>query len=95
MLLDPDVALFFNSADEAIVYENIKFWVERNRIKNINYYDGCYWMYNTYESFAAQFKFFSVWKIRRIIRKLLKAKLIKKGRFNRRKYDCTNWYAMY
>ena len=79
--------------DEAIMLNNIYFWVVINRRNNHNHEDGRYWTYNSVEDFTKQFPFWSAGQIRRILNNLKTEGYIDTGRYNRFGYDKTKWYT--
>jgi hypothetical protein len=93
LYFSPEIAEYLGRLDEAVFLHNICYWVEINRIKENNEEEGLYWTYNSDTSFTEIFPYFTVSVIRRIRRNLLKAGLIKVGRFNRWKQDKTTWYT--
>ena len=78
----------------AIVYENIKFWVQHNAKNGKNFKDEKYWMYSTQAELSEQFEYLSVKQVRTALAKLEDAGYIIKGNFNRSGYDRTCWYAL-
>ena len=44
---------------EAILLNNLWFWVEKNRANNVNYYDGYYWTFNSTKAFNELFPYAS------------------------------------
>ena len=80
--------------NEAILFNHICYWYKYNKANNQNYIDGEYWTYNSYKAFAEMFTYWSERQIRYIINNLIKNKLIKKGSFNKKNYDQTNWYTL-
>lgn len=76
--------------NEAIMLQQIHFWVSKRK----NYKDGEYWVYNSYDSWANQFPFWSRSTIIRILKKLEERELIKVGNYNRLKIDNTKWYTI-
>lgn len=80
--------------NEAIVLQQINYWIVQNEKKHNNFKDGYYWTFNSYERWKDQFPFWSVSTIKRIITNLEKQKLIVVGNFNRMKIDRTKWYRI-
>jgi len=80
--------------EEAIMLNNIYFWVEFNRKANVNYHDGKYWTYNSARDFSEKYEFWSEGQIRRIMSNLKEKGYIETGRFNRMGYDKTKWYTV-
>lgn len=78
----------------AVVFENIKFWIEHNRKTGRNEKDGKHWMYQTQAELSEQFDYLSVKQVRTALAKLEEAGYIIKGNYNRHKYDRTTWYTL-
>lgn len=78
---------------EAVVLQQVHYWVEVNKAKKHNFRDGFYWTYNSYSEWAEQFPF-SPSTVKRVIRKLEKTKLLITGIFNKLQIDRTKWYRI-
>jgi hypothetical protein len=79
--------------DEAIMIQNLQFWIMKNKANNKHFYDGRTWTYNSLEAFQALFPFWTAKQIRRIIDSLIQKGIIIKGNYNKTPYDRTSWYA--
>lgn len=91
--LIPEVARL-TDANASIIFSSILFWCDVNRINGKNYHDGRYWMYMTYKDIATEYIYLSRKQVETSVNKLRKAGLIIVGRYNKRKNDRTNWYAI-
>ena len=80
--------------EEAIILENLYFWISKNKANDTNNYDGHYWTYNSINAFQELFPYMSVSKIRRIMEKLENEGLVITGNYNKIAYDRTKWYAL-
>lgn len=80
--------------NEAILLNNLVFWIAKNKANNKNFFEGRYWTYNTAEAFKELFSFWSVRQIRYSLSKLQKQGVILSGKFNKNKNDKTKWYAL-
>lgn len=80
--------------NEAIVLQQIHYWVIINTKKGQNFHDGYYWTYNTYEDWQENFPFWSTRTVRRIIRKLEDMEVVISGNYNKLKIDNTKWYRI-
>ena len=80
--------------NEAIVLQQIHYWLVINENKQQNYHDGRYWTFNTYSDLQKQFSFWSEITIKRIVAKLKSNGYILVGNYNKYKYDRTNWYSI-
>ena len=81
--------------NEAIVLQQINYWIEINKKTGKNYYDGKYWTYNSIKSLHEKnFKFLSVETVRRVFTKLEKSGFIITGNYNKDPRDKTKWYTI-
>lgn len=80
--------------EEAVMIRSFQFWIDLNKANGRNLREGRTWSYNTYASLSEQFPFFNEDRIRRLIESLVKQGVIlKTSKFNKLRYDKTNWYA--
>ncbi len=77
----------------AVILENIRFWVAKNKANDKHNYDGKYWTYNSIPAFQELFPYLSYDQIRRALSKLVEAGEIEKGNYNQNTYDKTAWYT--
>lgn len=80
--------------EEAILLENIYFWVRKNKANNKNCYNGKHWTYNSVKAFNEMFEYITPSKISRALKNLEKNGLIETGCFNQNSYDHTKWYTV-
>ena len=80
--------------DEAIILENLQFWILKNKANKKHKYDGDYWTYNSARAFEEIFPFWTRRQIERILKSLQVKGLIKAGIYNKLAYDRTKWYAL-
>lgn len=80
--------------NEAIVLQQIHYWIEVNRASENNFRDGYYWTYNSYSDWKKNFPWWSNKTIQRIFENLRKYHLLIIGNFNKFKYDRTLWYRI-
>lgn len=78
---------------EAIILNNLYFWITKNIANNKHFYVNTYWTFNSYKAFSELFPYFTERQVRYAINKLIEEGLIIKGNFNIKNYDNTNWYA--
>ena len=90
---DPNIAKKYG-VDEAVMLENIYFWVQKNEANNKHFYDVNYWTYNSIQAFVKQFPFWTNRQIDRILKNLEKNGAIITGNYNKSPYDRTKWYAV-
>ncbi|MCU9614919.1 DnaD domain protein [Caldibacillus lycopersici] len=89
MLLLPNFAKKIG-LNEAIFVQQLHYWLQRSNHEH----DGYKWVYNTYEDWQAQFPFWSISTVKRIISKLESEKIIISSNYNRMKMDKTKWYRI-
>lgn len=81
--------------NEAIVLNQLHYWIEKNKRKGKNHYDGLYWVYNTYDEWQQQdFEYWSVDTVKRTFTKLEKLGLVISGNYNKMPMDRTKWYTI-
>lgn len=93
MYFNPEIAKLIG-IDEAVMLENIHFWVKKNRANGRNIIHGRAWTYNSMAAFSELFPFWSEKQIRRILNSLKDRGLIQTGCFNKEKRDRTLWYTV-
>jgi hypothetical protein len=76
--------------NEAIVIQQIHYWLKRTN----HYYDEKLWVYNTYEEWQEQFRWWSISTIRRTLKNLEDMNLVISGNYNRLPIDKTKWYTI-
>jgi len=80
--------------DEAIILNNLFFWIQKNKANGKHYHNGSYWTYNSIKAFSILFPYWSKDHIRRVLRKMEDKGLINTGNFNTLSFDRTCWYAI-
>jgi DNA-binding PadR family transcriptional regulator len=90
---DTDIAKAYG-INAAVLLGYIAYWTKVNEANDRNYYDGCYWTYNSRKAFAELFPYLSERQIRTAIDKLIDDGLIITGVYNEMRYDHTIWYAL-
>lgn len=89
---DVDIATEYGML-EAILLNNLWFWIEKNRANDVNYYDGYYWTYNSTRAFNELFPYVSQRQIQNALKRLIEAEILQTGNYNKVAYDRTLWYA--
>jgi DNA-binding PadR family transcriptional regulator len=79
---------------EAILLQNIAFWIQKNAANNKQIYDGNVWTYNSVKAFSELFPYMSEKQIYNALKKLESEGLIVTGNYNKSAYDRTKWYAL-
>jgi hypothetical protein len=90
---DPDIALRVGLAP-AVIYQNICWWIAKNKANDENLIDGHYWTYNSVKAFAELFPYLTEDQVRRALDKLIDAGLIVTGNHNKVAYDRTKWFRL-
>ena len=81
--------------NEAIVLNQLHYWIEKNKKSGNNYYDGRYWVYNTYEKWQKEdFEYWSIDTVKRTFGKLEKSGLVISSNYNKMQIDRTKWYTI-
>ena len=78
----------------AIILNELCFWIEQNKVNNVNFYDGKYWVLSSMEDLSNLIDFMTINTIRRTLKRMEKEGLIITGNYNASKYDRTKWYAL-
>lgn len=79
--------------EASIILTHIQFWIEQNQAMGRNFHDGRTWMYQTQDEIAACYPYMSKDIVFRAIKKLIEAKILIKGNYNKTSFDKTSWYA--
>jgi hypothetical protein len=90
---DLQLAIQFG-VDEAIILNNICFWIEKNKANEMHFHDGRYWTYNSIKAFNELFPYWSTRQIERILKSLESQGAILTANYNKNGYDKTKWYAV-
>lgn len=93
LLVIPELACLVG-VSESIVLQQIHYWIEINRKGKRNFKEGTYWTYNSYETWQAQFPFWTLKTVKRIFAKLEAAGILISGTFNKMRFDRTKWYRI-
>ena len=79
---------------EAIILNNLYFWIKKNEANDKNFHDGYYWTYNSAKAFHKLFPYASEHRIRNALKHLEEEGLLITGNYNQSAYDRTIWYAL-
>src|SRR5580692_6251437 len=90
---DIELATELGDIELATLIHHFQFWILVNKRQGINQHEGRTWTFQTLKQMAAHFPYWSMYKIERLLEKLVKMKIIIKGNFNKSAYDRTVWYA--
>lgn len=80
--------------EEAILLHHFYFWIAKNAANGKHFHDGLYWTYNSKKAYADFFTYMNETKIFRVIKHLEEEGVVVKGKYNKDKWDKTNWYAI-
>lgn len=95
VMANMELGVALNSLDEAIVLNQLNYWIERNKDANRNFRDGHYWIYNSYEAWRKQdFPVWSATKIKRIFTSLESKGIVLSANYNKLAIDKTKWYTI-
>lgn len=90
---DIDIAKKYG-LNEAILLNNIAFWVFKNRANKQNFYEGRFWTYNSIKAYSELFPYMSESTIRRTLNNLAGSDLILIGNFGSSTLNKTNYYTL-
>lgn len=93
LVVDPDLAAKIG-LNEAIILQQLHYWIVINRKEGKNFKEGYCWTYNSIPAWQEQFPFWSVDTIKRTLGKLRNRGLIVVANYNKMKMDKTNWYRI-
>lgn len=93
LVVIPELAVVVG-LNNAIVLQQVHYWVRINQRADKNFREGYYWTYNTYHDWREQFPFWSISTIKRIFMELEADGLIVTGSYNRLGIDRTKWYRL-
>lgn len=92
LLCQPSLAVALGSADEAIVLQQLHYWLSRTtKVQS----DGNVWVYNSISDWLKQFPWIKTRsRLARYFDDLEEKGLIITGDFNKAKFDKTKWYRI-
>lgn len=79
--------------NEAIMLNNLIFWIAKNEANGKHFHDGRYWTYNSVSAMERLYPFWTTSQIRTVISSLIKQGVLLKGNYNDKGYDRTMWYG--
>jgi len=81
--------------NEAIVLQQLHYWLEKNKATATNFHDGRFWTYGTVQEYRDRdFRFWSFDTVKRTLTKLAKLGFVLQGNYNKMKLDQTKWYSI-
>jgi len=93
LLIPPTLAQAIG-LNEAIVVQQVHYWIQSNKRNKQNSHKGHTWTFNSIESWQEQFPFWSVSTVKRIFKKLEDDEILIVDNFNKLKFDRTKWYRI-
>jgi hypothetical protein len=89
---DPGVAAEVG-LNAAVIYQNIRWWCEKNAANGKHCHEGRHWTYNSVKAFSDLFPYLTTEQIRRALQRLEDAGYIGVGNFNNTPTDRTKWFC--
>lgn len=80
--------------NEAIILQQVHYWLKHKEKSGQDYIDGHYWVYNTYKQWQKQFPFWHVNTLQRAFTSLEKKGLLISSNYNKAGFDKTKWYTI-
>ena len=80
--------------NQAMILQQVHYWLELNKKNKINFHENRYWTYNTINEWQEEFPFWSKETVKRAFNKLRDLGIIQVGNFNVYKMDRTLWYTI-
>lgn len=93
LMIYPEIAKKIG-LNEAIVIQQIHYWLRQNENKTTHIINDKVWCYNSIKEWNETFVFWSKNTIIRAIDNLVKLNLIYKDNHNKQKFDKTIWYSI-
>ena len=94
LVVDKELARLIG-LNEAIVLQQVHYWISSNQKKNKNFFKNKYWVYNSISKWQEEnFNFWSCDTVKRTFSKLVKSKILITDNFNKEKRDRTLWYSI-
>lgn len=90
---DVDIAVKYG-VNEAILLNNIAFWVMKNEANEQNFFEGKYWTYNSAKAYSKLFPYMSARTIQRVLKHLVDEGLILVNKFSDDPMKRTNYYTL-
>jgi len=80
--------------DKAVLMENFRFWMTKNKADRRHIHEGRVWTYNSARALSELLPYWSRQKIARMLRELVADGVILSANFNKTMYDRTLWYSL-
>nr|DAE32016.1 MAG TPA: hypothetical protein [virus sp. ctReX5] len=95
LIINTDLALVLGDLNEAIVLNQLNYWLRINRKAGKNFIDDRYWVYNSYSDWKAKdFPYWSEKTIQRTFTRLENKGVVVSANYNKLGIDKTKWYTI-
>lgn len=95
LIVNTDLALVLGDLNEAIVLNQLNYWIEINKKAGKNFIDDRYWVYNSYSDWKANdFPYWSEKTIQRTFTRLESKGIVISANYNKLAIDKTKWYTI-
>lgn len=95
LIINTDLALILGDLNEAIVLNQLNYWIEINKKAKKNFIDDKYWVYNSYSDWKANdFPYWSEKTIQRTFTRLESKGIVISANYNKLAIDRTKWYTI-
>ena len=95
LIINTDLALVLGDLNEAIVLNQLNYWLGINRKAGKNFIDDRYWVYNSYSDWKAKdFPYWSEKTIQRTFTRLENKGVVVSANYNKLAIDKTKWYTI-
>lgn len=95
LIINTDLALVLGDLNEAIVLNQLNYWLGINKKAGKNFIDDRYWVYNSYSDWEAKdFPYWSEKTIQRTFTRLENKGVVVSANYNKLGIDKTKWYTI-
>lgn len=95
LIINTDLALVLGDLNEAIVLNQLNYWLGINKKAGKNFIDDRYWVYNSYSDWKAKdFPYWSEKTIQRTFTRLENKGVVLSANYNKLAIDKTKWYTI-
>lgn len=95
LIVNTDLALVLGDLNEAIILNQLNYWLEINKKADKNFIDGKYWVYNSYAEWRENdFPYWSEKTIQRTFTRLENKGIVISSNYNKMCIDKTKWYSI-
>lgn len=95
LIINTDLALVLGDLNEAIVLNQLNYWLGINSKAGKNFIDDRYWVYNSYSDWKAKdFPYWSEKTIQRTFTRLENKGVVVSANYNKLGIDKTKWYTI-